>query len=100
MKRSKGMHREDIKAAVRKKGATLQQLSLQAGLEVKTASKSLMVPCPRANRAIAEFLGKSLHDLWPHWYSQNGERIRSQAPLKRTRNTPRRHRQKSPSQFA
>lgn len=91
-----GPHREDIKAAIRKRGSTLAIISTNAGLHRRSASHALVNPMPIANSAIAEFLGKSLHDLWPRWYDQNGERIKSQAPRKRIRKAPARHRQKSP----
>lgn len=90
----KGPHREDIKAAIRKRGSTLADISTQAGLGRKSASYALVVPMPTANRAIAAFLGRTVHDLWPNWYDQSGERI-IKAPIKRSRNPRRRHRQKT-----
>ena len=93
-------HREDIKAEIRKRGSTLAEISEKAGLGRRSASYALVVPMPTANRAIAAFLDKPLHELWPRWYDQHGNRIRSRTPLKRTRNTPRRHRQKSSTKFA
>lgn len=92
----RGPHREDIKAEIRKRGSTLADISTKAGLGRRSASYALVVPMPTANRAIADFLGMTLHDLWPRWYDQSGERIKSQASPKRTRKTPSRHRQKSP----
>lgn len=82
MKR-KGMHKEDIKAAIRKGGETLANLGLQNGLSASTCASSLYRPCPSANAIIAGFLGKSLHELWPTWYDQQGRRI--------TRHSSRRH---------
>lgn len=67
--------KEDIKAMVWKRGVTLRELSLKAGLNMNAASEALRKPFPAANSAIAEFLGKSLHDLWPYWYDQQGNRI-------------------------
>lgn len=67
--------KEDIKAMVCKQGITLRQISLKAGLNIDAASEALRKPFPAANIAIAEFLGKSLHDLWPCWYDQHGNRI-------------------------
>lgn len=88
-------HKEDIKAAVRKKGSTLQALSIQHGLQEKTVAGSLRVPMPRANRAIADFLGISLHQLWPAWYDQSGNRIPSGNSRKRTPKRQTGHCQKS-----
>lgn len=69
-------HREDIKAAIRKAGSTLSAISLDAGLHRCTASQSLYAPIPQANHAIAAFLKTSVHDLWPHWYDEHGERVK------------------------
>ena len=69
------MHREDIKAAVRKRGKDMCQISAEAGLARDTASISLRRPIPAANAAIADFLGKSLHEIWPEWYDAAGNRI-------------------------
>ena len=69
------MHREDIKAAVRKRGKDMCQLSAEAGLHRDTVGISLRRPIPAANTAIAKFLGKSLHEIWPQWYDKNGNRI-------------------------
>ncbi len=85
-------HKEDIKAAIRKKGSTLRAVSKDAGLNQDTVCMALARPIPRANIAIAKFLGVPLHTLWPLWYDQNGERIKSQASSNRTRKTPSRHR--------
>lgn len=73
MKRN--MHREDIKAAIRKTGKTLNELSLEAGLSGGTVGVSLLKPIPSANAAVANFLGKSLHEIWPQWYDRHGNRI-------------------------
>lgn len=69
--------KEDIKAMVWKRGMTLRQISLHAGLGIDAASEALRRPYPSANHAIAEFLGSSVHDLWPRWFDQNGNRITS-----------------------
>lgn len=87
-------HKEDIKAAVRKQGKTLTRLALDAGLAESTCRNALYRPTPSGNRAIAAFLGLSVHDLWPQWYAADGSRltIRSSGDVKRRR--PVRHRQK------
>lgn len=74
---TEGMHREDIKAAIRKKGMTMSALSLANDLDEATVRKSLQKPIPRANKAISAFLKKPLHKLWPDWYDKRGQRIRS-----------------------
>lgn len=70
-----GFHREQIKAMVRMRGSTLRRISLEARLDRGSASVGLLRPFPAANRAIASFLGLSLHDLWPQWYDREGRRI-------------------------
>lgn len=71
-----GMHREDIKSMIRKRGSTLRRISINAGLEKATVSICLRRPSPKANRAVAAFLGLPLHVLWPQWYDALGRRIR------------------------
>jgi len=73
----KGMHKEDIKAAIRKKGVTLQELALMNGLGSSSITASLYVPSPTANKIISDFIGKPMHKIWPEWYDKNGRRIRS-----------------------
>lgn len=68
-------HKEDIKAMIHKRGATLRQISLNAGLCMELANQALKKPIPSANAAISDFLGIPLHELWPHWFDQNGNRI-------------------------
>ena len=68
MRAIKNMHKEDIKAAVRKRGLSLEELSLQSGLSKSAIPVGLTKPVPRANRAVANFLGVELQDLWPSLY--------------------------------
>lgn len=70
----RNQHPEDIKAAVRKRGKTLTQIGLDAGLAKSTCRVALQKPIPSANRAIAKFLGQAVHVLWPEWYEPNGAR--------------------------
>lgn len=71
-----GFHREDIKAMIHKRGSTLRQISIEAGIHKGTTSSALLFPIPKANRAIAAYLGLPLHVLWPQWYDQKGRRIK------------------------
>lgn len=87
-------HKEDIKAAIRKKGCTLKSVSLEAGLEETTVARSLLKPIPRANRAVADLLGRPLHILWPDWYDQQGKRIPHRNSPKPTPISGERHRKK------
>lgn len=70
-----GIHREDIKAMVKKRGFTMKKVSLDHGLPGTSLTASLYKPAPTANRILAHFLGLSVHELWPQWYDRNGKRI-------------------------
>lgn len=68
------MHREDIKAEVRKRGTTLKQLALDGGLSESACRKALDVPSPLAEALIARCLDKPLHKIWPNRYDARGGR--------------------------
>ncbi len=70
-----GLHKEDIKAAVRKTGITLRQLALDNGLCEAATRLTLISPRLDADRAIAQCIGKPLHEIWPDRYDRNGKRI-------------------------
>ncbi|MFW6027894.1 MAG: helix-turn-helix domain-containing protein [bacterium] len=71
------IHPEDVKATVRKTGATLYELAENNGLHHSTVAKAIRQPIPAGNKAIADHLGRPLNDLWPEWYDENGQRRRS-----------------------
>lgn len=73
-------HREDIKAAVRKRGGTLRGLALENSLSPTTMSRSFRVRMPTYNGVVSEFLGLSVAELWPHWYSADGKPIGRSRP--------------------
>lgn len=75
MRQEAGWHREDIKAAVRKRGKTLCQLSLESGLSISATRKTFFYAVPRADRAISAFIEVPLHELWPDRYDEQGNRI-------------------------
>ena len=98
---TQGMHLQDIKAALYKKGLTLKDVSKKAGLTETAASKSLRFPCPNAHREIARIIGKNLHEIWPNWYDLNNKRIHgSQSHKKNTIKKAKSHCQKSNSDLA
>lgn len=93
-KAPEGLHKEDIKAAVWKAGSNLRQLSLDNGLAPATCRNALHKPIPKADKAIANFLGKTLHEVWPNRYDKDGNRIKkSDSNLKEK--SPLSHRQKN-----
>jgi len=68
----RGPHREDIKAAIRKKGRTLRQLSLELGCDRTAVSIALKQPWPKVRKGIAELLGTTPVALWPADYHPDG----------------------------
>lgn len=68
----KGWHREDIKAAVRKRGITLERLAEDNGLDKRECSLALLRPSYAAEMVIAEFLGVSPREIWPQRYDADG----------------------------
>lgn len=71
-----GWHKEDIKAAIRKRGLTMTDLSVQYGLNPNSVRNCLGRPLISGERVVADFLGVPLHELWPERWTQNGLRIR------------------------
>jgi Ner family transcriptional regulator len=65
-------HSEDIKAAIRKTGMTLSDLSRAAGFCAGAAKCALLTPWPRMEAAIAARLGRKPHEIWPSRYSPDG----------------------------
>jgi Ner family transcriptional regulator len=65
-------HSEDIKAAIRKTGMTLSDLSRAAGFCAGAAKCALLTPWPRMVAAIAARLGRKPHEIWPSRYSPDG----------------------------
>jgi len=74
-RRKQGWHQADIVAAVRKKGKSLVGIAEGLGLTRSVASRALILPHARVNRAIAEVIGEPLHVIWPQWFAVDGERI-------------------------
>ena len=72
MPKPKGWHKEDIKAAIRKRGTTLVELSLANGLVRDACSLALIRPYFTAEMVIAEFLGVSPRQIWPQRYDADG----------------------------
>ena len=62
-------HKDDIKAALRKKGYTLRGLSFANGyLCADTASQALIRSYPKVERIIAKALGVKPEEIWPSRY--------------------------------
>lgn len=72
-----GLHREDIKAAIRKRGLSLAELSRlfgDSGGEV--VRMALRRPWPAVEERIARFLKCSAAEIWPDRYDATGAPIR------------------------
>ena len=67
-------HPEDIKAAVRKRGWTLRDVSRAYGLPEDDCQKALRRPMFDGEYAIAEVLGLSPRQIWPSRYLPEGPR--------------------------
>jgi Ner family transcriptional regulator len=74
-----GWHRADVLAEVRKRGSTLAAIAATKGLARQTMYWAFIRPNLRANRAIAEFLGVPLNELWPQWFDADGKLISRKA---------------------
>lgn len=74
---TKGMHKEDIKAAIRKKGVSMSQLSLSLGLHESTVRRNICgMHMPHVEPLIARFIDKPLHEIWPDRWDTENIRIR------------------------
>ncbi len=65
-------HPEDIKAMIRKRGCSLEALSLRLGYCRSAVDTALRRPWPAVQAGIASFLGVEPTDLWPSRYEANG----------------------------
>ena len=75
-KSAKGWERPYIRAEIEVKfGGTLSDFAKAKGLNRLTLYSSFTQRTPTCNRVVAEFLGVSVHSLWPHWYHPNGDVI-------------------------
>lgn len=88
-RRETGWHPAEIICALKIKGETLASVGakLTPKLSRKTLSWALTKPHWRANKAIADFIGVPLHELWPQWFDEDGKLISTQ-PLHRPRPKP------------
>lgn len=91
----KRWHPEDIKAEVRKRGGTLASVARNAGLSDVSGRVAFHLPVPTANRAIAEFIGVPVNELWPQWFDAEGNRKSSISSNENSPKAPRGHRQKT-----
>lgn len=72
----RGWSPTDIRAALKERGITFKQLALWNGAHAQNLASCLSwkTRYPKGNQIIADALGVSLHELWPHWYPPEGYR--------------------------
>lgn len=81
-------HREDIIAAVRKRGTTLMALARTHGFARNTLYLALTRRLPNAHVVIAHALGETRHAIWPQWYdAEDKPRFRTRPDLIRETRT-------------
>lgn len=65
-------HREEVKAAIRKRGSTLKALSMNNGYGEDACRRATKHPWPAVERIIASFLGVEPQSIWPSRYDADG----------------------------
>ncbi|MGY6246653.1 helix-turn-helix domain-containing protein [Bosea thiooxidans] len=70
----KNWTRQEILHALRLKGTTAAAVAEKAGISRFTIYGGLGAPYPKAQKLIADALGKSRQDIWPEFYDENGLR--------------------------
>ena len=69
------MHPADIKAAIEKRNQSLTSLARKHVYSQSAFSLAIRKPYPRAEKIIAQFLGISLHRLFPDRWHSDGTRL-------------------------
>lgn len=74
---AKGMHREDIKAAIRKRYGSAQLLADAWGTSKSLITKVLGNPTSSVvtEERLAEAIGKQPHEIWPDRWTPEGKPI-------------------------
>ena len=73
-KARRNLHPADVRARIWKAGGTFKSVAELYDLHRSTVSAACVRPQPSGNRAIADFLGVTPHDLWPEWFDPTGQR--------------------------
>ena len=77
--------KHSIKAEINRRGFTLKSLSKALSLSQNDVAVSMCRRFPKADKAIAKFLGVELHVLWPERYTECGRLLRQQRQSSRRR---------------
>ena len=75
-----GIHREDLKAKLRKRFVTLGAFERQFRLPASSVAAAMRRPHSRAESAIAKALDVPAWVIWPDRYDGNGRRLNPQPP--------------------
>lgn len=70
------MHPELIRAEIHMQGKTLTDVARLYDVSPKVVSLALKKPSLSGERAIAGFLNRPLHELFPERWTKDGQRIR------------------------
>lgn len=70
------MHPELIRAEIRMQGKTLSDVARLYDVSPNVVSLALQKPSLSGEKAIARFLNKPLHELFPERWTKDGRRIR------------------------
>ena len=76
-------HPEDIKAAIRKTGITLMELSARHGFSQSACNNALRMRSYRLELVIAQHLGLRPEEIWPSRYSDAGIPLGARTNLKK-----------------
>ena len=93
---TRDMHPEDVKAAIRKTGATLTSLAEQHGYSESAVRRTLRVRWPAIEAIIAKRIGKPPQQIWPSRYNPDGTPRSPASNQQSSSRRPRRHCQIEP----
>jgi Ner family transcriptional regulator len=69
------MDREDIKAAIRKTGITMNELARRNGYSVSAVRMALRRPSPDVEAIVAARIGMLPQEIWPSRYDGDGRSL-------------------------
>lgn len=89
---TQGLDRPGIKAEIERSGSSLTAIARAAKISPSSCRVALIYPVPAANRAIAEHLKKTVHDIWPDWFDEHGQVLpRVSSRIRNARRTSQKH---------
>lgn len=82
------MHPEDVKAAIRKRGRTLEQLSEHWGFDKSAIAVALKRPWPAVQELVATELQRSPAEIWPSRYNSEGAPVATKQSKAKSNESP------------